>query len=171
MWLLVRTASRTWARCCNARAVRTASRTWTGCPFAGVSWSKLVLAAWSHRVERAWWLRLNCVLVLRTKWTDWETVAKVCQALVHMKSSEQIDEAWVFSCPWLCRSIGNGSYGFTVPKLCGRIGDGSYGFSLPKLCGCIESAAMALPSQRCADASETVAKALSCQSCADVLSW
>ena len=35
MWLLTRTASRTWARCCNARAVRTASGTWTGCCIAG----------------------------------------------------------------------------------------------------------------------------------------
>ena len=54
MWLLTRTASRTWARCCNARAVRTASRMWTGCRIAGALWSKSVLAAWSRRVERAW---------------------------------------------------------------------------------------------------------------------
>ena len=40
---------------------------------------KLVLTAWSRRVERAWWLRPSRVLVLRTKWTDGETVAKVCQ--------------------------------------------------------------------------------------------
>ena len=54
MWLLARSASRTWARCSSARAVRTVSRTWTGCRIAGVSWSKLVLTAWSRRVERAW---------------------------------------------------------------------------------------------------------------------
>ena len=54
MWLLARTASRTWARCCNGRAVRTASRTWTGCCIARVSWSKSVLAARSRRVKRAW---------------------------------------------------------------------------------------------------------------------
>ena len=52
MWLLARTASRTWARCCNAGAVRTASRTWTGCCVARASWLMLVLAAWSRRVER-----------------------------------------------------------------------------------------------------------------------
>ena len=52
MWLLARTASRTWARCCNARAVRIASRTWTGCCIAGASGSKL--EAWLRRVERAW---------------------------------------------------------------------------------------------------------------------
>ena len=50
MWLLARTASRTRARYCNARAVRTASRTWTGYCIAGVSGSKLVLVAWSRRV-------------------------------------------------------------------------------------------------------------------------
>ena len=41
-----------------------------------------------YRVEQPWWLRLNHVLVLRTKWTNGETVAKVCQALAHTKSSE-----------------------------------------------------------------------------------
>ena len=54
MWLLACTASRTWARCCNARAVHTASRVWAGSCIAGVLWSKLILAAWSRRVERAW---------------------------------------------------------------------------------------------------------------------
>ena len=54
MWLLTRTASRMWARYCNARRVRTGSCTWTGCCIVGESWSKLVLAAWSRRVERAW---------------------------------------------------------------------------------------------------------------------
>ena len=96
-----------------------------------------MLTAWSRRVERAWWLRLNRVLVLRTKWTDKETVAKVFQALAHMKLSERIGEARALSCSELRRRIGDGSYGFAVPKLCGRIGDGSYGFSVPKLCICI----------------------------------
>ena len=50
MWLLARTASRAWARLCNARAVRTVSRTWTGYCIAEALWSKLVLAAWSYRV-------------------------------------------------------------------------------------------------------------------------
>ena len=54
MWLPARTASLTRARCCNVSAVRTASLTWTGCCIAGASRSKLVLAAWSRRVERAW---------------------------------------------------------------------------------------------------------------------
>ena len=54
MWLQARTASRTWTRCCNARALCTASRTWTGCCIAGASRTKSVLAAWSCRVERAW---------------------------------------------------------------------------------------------------------------------
>ena len=54
MSLLARTASRTWAKYYNARAVRRASRTWTGCCIAGASWSKVVVAAWSCRVERAW---------------------------------------------------------------------------------------------------------------------
>ena len=93
MKLLARTASRTWARCCNAKAVCTASRTRTSCCIAGASWSKSVLAAWSRRVKWAWWLRLNRLLVLWTKWTDRETVAKVCQALAHKKLSEQIGEA------------------------------------------------------------------------------
>ena len=53
MWLLARTVSCTWARCCNASAVRTASRMWTGCCIVEASRSKLVVAAWSHRVERA----------------------------------------------------------------------------------------------------------------------
>ena len=150
MWLLAHTASHTWARCCNAKAVCTASRTWTGCCIAGVSWLKSVLAALSRRVERVWWLRLNCVLGLRTKWTNGETMVKVCQALAHTKSSKQISEARALmyqSCAdvsemvakaltvlKLCGHIGNGSYGFAVPKLCGCIGDGSKGFSMPKLC-------------------------------------
>ena len=53
MWLLARTASRAWARCCNDRAVRTVSRSWTGYCIAEASWSKLVLALWWHRVKRA----------------------------------------------------------------------------------------------------------------------
>ena len=67
IWLLARTASRTWARCCNARVVCdseslrgldaallgqsvTASR-YVDC-IAGASRSKSMLAAWSCRVER-----------------------------------------------------------------------------------------------------------------------
>ena len=123
MWL--------WASCCNARAVHTASRTRAGCWIAGASWSKLVLAVWSRRVERAGWLRLNRFLVLRTKWTDKETVAKVCHALAHTRSSERIGEARALSCPELCGRIWDDS--FAVPKLCERIGDGSYGFAVPKL--------------------------------------
>ena len=56
----------------------------------------VVLTAWTRRVKRAWWPRLN-----RSKWTDRETVAKVCKALGHTKSSFA-DK--------------------TVPKLCGRYG-------------------------------------------------
>ena len=40
---------------------------------------------------------------------DRETVAKVCQALAHMKSSEQVGEAWAFSYHLLCGRIGDGS--------------------------------------------------------------
>ena len=79
-------------------------------------------------------LKPNRVLEMRTKWTDRETVAKVCQALAHTKSNERIGEARALSSSLLYRRIGDGSYGFAVPKLCGRIGDGSCGFSVPKLC-------------------------------------
>ena len=146
MWLLARTASRAWARSCDASAVHTASRTWTGCCIAGVSWSKLVLVAWSRRDERPWWVRLNRVLVLRTKWTDRETVAKICQALAYTKSSE------------LCRAPSCADVSETVAMAlpCQSFADVS------------ETVAMALPYQSCAVVSETVAMALPCQSCADI---
>ena len=68
---------------------------------------------------------------MRTKWTDRETVAKVCQALAHTKSNERIGEARALASSLLYRRIGDGSYGFAVPKLCERIGDSSYGHFRP----------------------------------------
>ena len=123
MWLLTRTESRTWARSCNARACCRYGRQsvqrvvrvldaallervvdLVGSPFSesyvdwmlqcwSVSWSKLVLVACSRRVERAWWVKLNRVLELRTKWTDRVIAATICHALAHAKSSERIGEA------------------------------------------------------------------------------
>ena len=84
MCLQARTASRTWVRCCNARACRRCGRqsvervvrglnatmleqvvVVVGSPYSesyvgwmlhcwSMSWSKLVLGAWSSRVERVW---------------------------------------------------------------------------------------------------------------------
>ena len=48
-------------------------------------------------------------------------VAKVCQALAYMQSSEQIDEARALSCPKLCGCIVYGSYGLVVPYSCAGV--------------------------------------------------
>ena len=106
----------------------------------------------------SWWLRLSRVLVLQTKWTDGETVAKVCQALP--QSSEWISEARALSCPYLCGRI------VAVPKLCGCIGRVAMAVPRQKLFGRIETVTMAVPTQSCADVSKTVAMALLRQSSA-----
>ena len=122
VWFLAHTVIHMWGRSCNARAchhcgwhsvqrdIRGLDAAMlehvvvVGSPYSksyvdwmlqcwSRSWSKLVLAAWSCRVERAWWLRLNRVLELQPKWTDRVITAKVCHALAHAKSSELIGEA------------------------------------------------------------------------------
>ena len=98
-WLLARIASRAWTGCCNARAVRNSE-----------SYVDRMLHCWSVVVEvgvgslvassrASWWLRLSDVLVLRTKGTGGETVAKVHQALAHTRSSERVGEARASLCP------------------------------------------------------------------------
>ena len=78
-----------------------------------------------------------------------ETVAKVCQALVHTKSSRRIGEARALSCPWLC----------------GRIGDDCKGQNCADVW---ETVVRDLPCQSYANVSEAVAMILPCQSRADV---
>ena len=96
MWLLVCAASRTLTRSCNAGACGRCGRQSVQRVVRGLgaamhlSWSKLVLAAWSCRVKRVWWQRLNRVLAQWTKWTDRVSVAKVCHAFAYVKSSERI---------------------------------------------------------------------------------
>ena len=60
MWLLARTASRMWARCCNARAVRTASHTWTGCCIA-LQLSRRMDYGTNRMVKTGWFLGALCV--------------------------------------------------------------------------------------------------------------
>ena len=72
-----------------------------------MSWSKLVLVAWSRRVEWVYWLRFNHVLDQRTKWTDRVIMAKVCHALAHAKLSERIGEVRALPCS-SCADISEG---------------------------------------------------------------
>ena len=85
------------------------------CHCSQVHWPGVVA---SDNGRASWWLRLSRVLVLRTKWTDGEPWLRFCQALRCMQSSERIDEARALSCPYLCRRIVDGSYGFVVPDNC-----------------------------------------------------
>ena len=47
---------------------------------------------------------MRYVVVLRSKGTDGETVAKVCQALVQTRSSKRVGEARALSCPLAART-------------------------------------------------------------------
>ena len=99
-----------------------------------------------------WWLRLNCVLELRTKWTNGVIVAKVFYALAHAKSSERIGETRALPCP-SCADV-SGSVAKAIPRLsCAYVS---------------ESKVKAMPRLSCADVSESEAKAMQCLSCADV---
>ena len=104
-----------------------------------VSWFKLMLAAWSRRVERVRWLRLNRVLELWTKWTDWVIVAKVC---MRGRASESVRLG--LCCAPSCADISE-----TVAK------------ALPRH-SCVdnvsETVANAMLCHSCADISETVVK-------------
>ena len=151
MWLLVRTACHTWTSCCVHAVVV------VGSPYSelyvdwmphcwNISWSKLVLAAWSRRIERALWQRLNCVLELRTKWTDKVIAAKVC----HAKSSKRIGVVRALPCH-SCADVSEGEAKALPCQSCADVSEGE---------------AKALPCQSWADVSEGEAKAFLCQSCA-----
>ena len=99
IWLLAHTASRTWARCCNASAVRNSEL------LHGLDAALLERRGRSRcwqlgRVEsRGLVTKTEPYLSITDQVNRQENVTKVCQALTHLKSSERIGEAKALSCP------------------------------------------------------------------------
>ena len=78
-------------------------------------------------------------------------MAKVCQALVHTRSSERVGEAWASSCLLLCGRIG------TVAKAVPR-----------QSCTNVSEVVAMVCRAKTVRTYRTVAKAMPWQSCADV---
>ena len=134
IWLLSRTVSRAWARCYNDRAVRN-SESLRGLHAVLLERRGQNRCSQLVRVESSeLGTKAEPCLSTTDQVNSGENMAKVCQALTHTKSSEQIGRARALSYPEPCRHIVYGSYGFAVSKPCRHIVDGSYGFVVSNSC-------------------------------------
>ena len=98
-------------------------------------------------------LRFNCVLVLRTEWTNGEMLAKVCQALVCTRSSERTGKAKGFVVPLAVRASWRRWLLLCRVKAERAYRDRSYGFCRTKALRTYQAVAMTLPCQSCTDVS------------------